>query len=114
MNNLHCKIASHKPHRATASTFRIAAVLFSFTLLSSFSGDALSKNAVHKCIEPDGHFEFTDKKCGPDETVPVADKTAAQTEPASAGKSPEPSHALTQHKTVINQPNVNTESTSSH
>ena len=114
MNAALSELASHKPYRSLPSIFHIAAILFSFTLLSSFSGNAFSKSAVHKCLEADGHFEFTDKKCAPDAPAPSADKTAPQMGPASTETNPEPSHALTQPETVIKHPDVNTGNTSTH
>jgi hypothetical protein len=114
MNNPHCELASHKLHRAPPSIVRAAAILFSVTLLSSLSGNAFSKNAVHKCMDSEGHFEFTDKKCASEMTAPAEDKTAAEMEPASAERNPEPPRALMQHQTVINQPSANTGNAGSH
>jgi hypothetical protein len=127
MNNTRSGHASHTPYRGRPSVFRITAFLFSVTLLSSFSGNAFSKSAVHKCLQPDGHFEFTDKKCITEETAPYVDKTVTQTATStadakpvdaatstSAAQTPEPTHALTQHETAIKQPDVNTGNTNHH
>jgi hypothetical protein len=62
--------------------------LVSFTLLSVFSGAAIS-GTVHKCLQANGRYEFTDKKCVPvtpsavqEQAAPVTSSSGNEANPA--------------------------------
>ena len=116
MNTTHRGLATRKQfHLDLLSVFRSAAILFCFSLLLSFSGSAMSESAVHKCMQADGYYEYTDTKC---ESVPPA--PGAATKPAGAASStpaiqtPEPARMPKQLDPSSKLPDANTGSTNTH
>jgi hypothetical protein len=89
MNTNFSKFIFNKPvHSGLRTTFRQALALGSFALLSSFSGAAVS-GTVHKCLQANGQYEFTDKKC-----VPAAPATVQeQSVPVTNAQNNEVKHA---------------------
>jgi hypothetical protein len=67
---------SKSAHPCLHTTYRHTLTLAAFALLSSFSNVAVS-GTVHKCLQADGRYEFTDKKCVAAVPVPVQEKPSA-------------------------------------
>jgi hypothetical protein len=95
--NIHSnKVAlSISAKQALCAAFRQFHKLFIFALLSSFAG-AANSSTVHKCLQPDGHYEFTDKKCVANEpALPQSIPASEVIVPSSAVKhTDEPASAV--------------------
>ena len=92
---MNANFTSGKPrHPSLHTTIRHALALASFTLLSAFSGAAIS-GTVHKCMQANGQYEFTDKKCVPvtpsatqEQTAPVTSSSGNEAKPADTNAQP--------------------------
>jgi hypothetical protein len=97
---MNANFTSSKPHHpGLFTTIRHALALVSFTLLSAFSGAAIS-GTVHKCLQANGLYEYSDKKC-----VPVA-PTASQQQsaPVTDTQNSEVKQTDSPHADAISQP----------
>jgi len=100
LNTNFSKITSNKPvPSGLYTTFRHALALVAFALLSSFSGAAVS-GSVHKCLQANGQYEFTDKKC----VAPVSGPAQEQSVPEISTPSNEVKRADPPHADTIAQP----------
>jgi hypothetical protein len=104
-------------HTSLHTTFRHAVALVAFALFSSFSGAAVSSsvhNSVHKCLQANGQYEFTDKKCVATTPAAVPAKSgsennstnseAKRTDPPHANAIAQPHEASTAHAPLEAQP----------
>jgi hypothetical protein len=101
--NIHSnKVAlSISAKQALCAAFRQFHKLFIFALLSSFAG-AANSSTVHKCLQPDGHYEFTDKKCvAPEPTFPQEQAVSAVVSASSEVK-----HTDAPASAVVAQPHA--------
>jgi hypothetical protein len=100
LNTNFSKITSKKSVQpGLHTTFRHALALVAFALLSSFSGAAVSRT-VYKCLQANGQYEFTDKKC----VAPVSGPVQEQSVPEVSTANSEVKRADPPHADAIAQP----------